>query len=619
MRSRYQHKMTRRALHVVLFIIFFQFVLSCHKSVDNSEPNIQTPPPPTVVTTGDPRVDSLLSEMSLAEKIGQMTQVDHSYLKNLSDIQTYYLGSLLSGGDSPKDPTSPTQWADMYDNLQHYAMQTPNKIPLIYGIDAVHGNNNVYGATIFPHNIGLGATRDTTLVRKVEHATAVEVAGTGINWTFAPCVAVPQDIRWGRTYEGFGETPDLVSKMTYAAVEGFQGRVLGGDRTSILACAKHFVGDGGTTDGINGGNTQVSEPVLRAVHLKPYASAIDAGVGSIMVSFSSWNGVKMSGNKYLLTDVLKKEMGFKGFLVSDWAAINQLGPDYKEDIRKSINAGLDMIMVPDRYQEFIKDLTDLVYTNQVPMSRIDDAVGRILKVKFQLGLFTHPYADRTLTSQIGSQAHRDLARQAVRESMVLLKNENQILPISKNIKHLFVAGRNANDLGFQCGGWTITWQGGSGNTTIGTTILDGIKKEVSPSTEVTFSQDGSGAQGSDLAIVVIGEEPYAESAGDRKDLSLSSANLQTIENVQQSGVPYVVVVVAGRPLVMTSVIEQAPAVMMAWLPGSEGEGVADVLFGDYAPTGKLPQAWPKDMAQVPVRVDDPSVQPLFPYGFGLTY
>ncbi len=344
-----KHLKTRIAAYTILFFII---AVSCN--------NMKQKPAAMNGPTIDQKVDTLLSKMSLAEKIGQMTQVDHSFLKDPKDIEKYYIGSLLSGGDSPKDPVKAAQWADMYDSLQHYAMQTPLKIPLIYGIDAVHGNNNIYGATIFPHNIALGATRDTALVRKVEHATAVEVAGTGINWAFAPCVAVPQNIRWGRTYEGFGEMPDLVSEMAYAAVEGLQGNVLGGNRTSILACAKHFVGDGGTTDGINEGNTQVSEKVLREIHLKPYDAAIKAGVGSIMVSYSSWNGVKMHENKYLLTDVLKGEMGFKGFLVSDWAAINQLGPDYKEDIKKSINAGLDMIMVPDKYEEFITDLTELV-------------------------------------------------------------------------------------------------------------------------------------------------------------------------------------------------------------------------------------------------------------------
>lgn len=611
-------KVSRAIMHLrgVLFVsslVILQFFVSCKKV------GMQQQKKDTSAMAIDQKVDTLLSKMTLAEKIGQMTQVDHSFLKDPKDITKYYIGSLLSGGDSKLDPVKPQGWVNMYDSLQHYAMQTPLKIPLIYGIDAVHGNNNIYGATIFPHNIGLGATRDTALVRKVEHATAVEVAGTGINWAFAPCITVPQDIRWGRTYEGFGEMPDLVSEMAYASVEGLQGKVLGGNRTSVLACAKHYVADGGTTDGINEGNAQMSEKELRDIHLKPYYDAIKAGVGSIMVSYSSWNGKKMSENKYLLTTVLKGEMGFKGFLVSDWAAINQLGPDYKEDIKKSINAGLDMIMVPDKYQEFISDLTDLVNTQQVPMSRINDAVKRILRIKFKMGLFDHPYADHSLTSQIGSPAHRELARQAVRESMVLLKNENHVLPIAKNIKNLFVAGESADNLGYQCGGWTITWQGGSGNTTIGTTILQGIKKAVSPSTKVTYSKDGIGSKGSDFAVIVVGEKPYAETAGDRKNLVLSNEDLKTIENVRESGVPYVVVLIAGRPLVMTSVIQKAPAVMMAWLPGSEGEGVADVLFGDYAPTGKLSQAWPGSMSQVPVKVNDPNIHPLFPYGFGLSY
>jgi len=568
----------------------------------------------------DKQVDQLLSKMSLAEKIGQMTQVDHSFLKDPKDITKYYIGSLLSGGDSKLDPSMPKEWASMYDSLQAYALKTPLKIPLLYGIDAVHGNNNIYGATIFPHNIGLGATRDTALVRKIGHATAVEVAGTGIDWAFAPCIAVPQDERWGRTYEGFGEMPGLVSEMGYAQIKGLQGNMLSGNNTSVLACAKHFVADGGTKGGVNEGDAQMSEKELREIHLAPYKDAIKAGVGSIMVSYSSWNGTKMHENKYLLTQVLKGEMGFKGFLVSDWAAINQLGPDYKEDIKKSINAGLDMIMVPDKYVEFINDLTQLVKDKEIPMTRIDDAVRRILRIKFQMKLFQHPYTDKELTSQIGSKAHRELAREAVRESMVLLKNKNNALPISKNIKNLFVAGSDADNLGFQCGGWTITWQGGSGDVTKGTTILQGIKNTVSPSTKVAYAEDGKGANGSDFAVVIVGEKPYAEGQGDRKDLHLSQKDLNTIENVRKSGVPYVVVLISGRPMIVTNVIDQAPAFIAAWLPGSEGEGVADVLFGDYAPTGKLPASWPKSMSQIPInKSDSANYNPLFPYGYGLTY
>ncbi len=565
------------------------------------------------------KVDQLLSKMSLAEKIGQMTNVDHSFLKDPEDITKYYIGSLQSSGDSKLDPTHPKDWAHMLDSLQAYALNTPLKIPLIYGIDAVHGNSNIYGATIFPHNVGLGATRDTALIRKIGHATAVEVAGTGINWAFAPCITVPQNIRWGRTYEGFGE-PGLVSEMGYAEIEGLQGKTRGEDNTPIVACAKHFVGDGGTTDGFTEGNTQVSEKVLRDIHLKPYYDALKAGVGSIMVSYSSWNGTKMHENKYLLTTVLKGQMGFKGFLVSDYAAVDQLGPDYKEDIKKAINAGLDMVIVPDKYVTFINDLTQLVNDKEVPMSRIDDAVRRILRVKFQAKLFQHPYTDKALTAQVGSKAHRELARQAVRESMVLLKNKNNALPISKDIKHLYVTGSDADNIGYQCGGWTITWQGGSGNTTIGTTILQGIKDAVSPSTNVTYSADGKKAKGSDFAIVVVGEKPYAEGHGDSKDLHLSQEDLNTIANVRKSGVPYVVVLISGRPMIVTNVIEQAPAFIAAWLPGSEGEGVADVLFGDYAPTGKLPYTWPKSMDQIPInRNDTTNYDPLFPYGYGLTY
>ena len=566
------------------------------------------------------KVDQLLTKMSLAEKIGQMTNVDHSFLKDPKDITKYYIGSLQSSGDSKLDPTQPKDWAHMLDSLQAYALNTPLKIPLIYGIDAVHGNSNIYGATIFPHNVGLGATRDTALIRKIGHATAVEVAGTGINWAFAPCITVPQDIRWGRTYEGFGEMPGLVSEMGYAEIEGLQGKVLGQDNTSIVACAKHFVGDGGTTGGLNEGNTQVSEKVLRDIHLKPYYDALKAGVGSIMVSYSSWNGTKMHENKYLLTTVLKGQMGFKGFLVSDYAAVDQLGPDYKEDIKKAINAGLDMVIVPDKYVTFINDLTQLVNDKEVPMSRIDDAVRRILRVKFQAKLFQHPYTDKALTAQVGSKAHRELARQAVRESMVLLKNKNNVLPISKDIKHLYVTGSDADNIGYQCGGWTITWQGGSGNTTIGTTILQGIKDAVSSSTKVTYSAAGKKAKGSDFAIVVVGEKPYAEGHGDSKDLHLSQEDLNTIANVRKSGVPYVVVLISGRPMIVTNVIEQAPAFIAAWLPGSEGEGVADVLFGDYAPTGKLPHTWPKSMDQIPInRNDSTNYNPLFTYGYGLTY
>ncbi|MBN2365275.1 MAG: glycoside hydrolase family 3 protein, partial [Calditrichaeota bacterium] len=355
------------------------------------------------------RTNDLLARMTLDEKIGQMTQADRGALVQESDIQTYLLGSILSGGGSSPTPNVPFIWADMVDSYQSYALKTRLGIPLIYGIDAVHGHNNVYTAVIFPHNIGMGCTRNPELVEKAARATAQEVAGTGIHWTFAPCIAVPRDERWGRTYEGFGETAELTVQMAGASVRGFQGRNLA-DPSSILACTKHFVGDGGTAGGDDQGDTRLDEQSLRDIHMAGYIEAIRNGVGSIMVSYNSWNGQKLHGHKYLLTTVLKGELGFNGFLVSDWAAIDQLPGDYASDIETSINAGLDMVMVPTRYKEFITTLRSLVENQKIPVSRIDDAVRRILRIKFRLGLFEKPLADRSLTTTIGSIQHRNLAR-----------------------------------------------------------------------------------------------------------------------------------------------------------------------------------------------------------------
>lgn len=400
--------------------------------------------------TIDQRAEDLLSRMTLDEKIGQMTQADRQYLETEADITTYALGSLLSGGGSAPQDNSPVGWANMYDSYQSRALATRLYIPLIYGIDAVHGHNNVKGAVIFPHNIGMGCTWNPDLVREAERITAKEVAGTGIDWTFAPCIAVPQDERWGRTYEGFGETAELAALMSAAAVAGFQGDTLG-SRESILACAKHFVGDGGTTGGKDQGNTQIDEATLRAIHLPGYVAAIESGVGSIMASLSSWNGQKIHGNHYLLTTVLKEELGLKGFVVSDWSAIDQLPGGYSSDVENAINAGIDMVMVPDKYKTFISTLKSLVQQGKVTEERINDAVRHILNIKFQMGLFERPYTDRTLTSQIGSASHRAVARECVRQSLVLLKKKDNIIPLPKSNVKIAVAGKNANDLGNQCG------------------------------------------------------------------------------------------------------------------------------------------------------------------------
>lgn len=569
-------------------------------------------------STIEKRVEALLAQMTLDEKIGQMTQVDRGFLEKEEDIQIYYLGSLLSGGGSAPADNSPNGWANMYDRYQLYALQTRLKIPLIYGIDAVHGHNNVRGAVIFPHNIGLGCTRNPALVEQAARITATEVAGTGIDWTFSPVVAVPQNERWGRTYEGFGESPELVQMMAEAAVKGYQGNVLA-DRASILACAKHFVGDGGTTNGRDQGDTQVDETTLRQIHLPGYLAAIEAGVGSIMVSFSSWNGQKMHGNTYLLTEVLKNELWFKGFLISDWGGIDQLPGDYASDVETSINAGLDMIMVPQRYKEFISTLKNLVNQGRVPRSRIEDAVRRILRVKMAMGLFEQPFSDRALTAAVGSAAHREVARECVRQSLVLLKNNNHTLPLAKNLTRIHVAGKNADDLGNQCGGWTISWQGRSGNITTGTTILQAIKNTVSSNTAVTFSRDGTGAEGADAGIVVIGETPYAEGLGDRADLRLATDDVVTIIRVRNAGIPVVVLLLSGRPMIISPWIDYYDAFIAAWLPGTEGQGVADVIFGDYNPTGRLSHSWPREMSQIPINAGDPVYDPLFAYGYGLSY
>jgi len=566
--------------------------------------------------TVDERVEDLLSRMTLDEKIGQMTQADRQYLSNESDITTYALGSLLSGGGSAPANNSPSGWADMYDNFQSKALATRLGIPLIYGIDAVHGHNNVKGAVIFPHNIGMGCTGNPDLVQQAARITAKEVAGTGIDWTFAPCIAVPQDERWGRTYEGFAETAEITNLMSAASVRGFQGDSLS-DQESILACAKHYVGDGGTTGGKDQGNTEVDEATLRAVHLPGYIAAIESGVGSIMASFNSWNGQKLHGSHYLLTTVLKEELRFEGFVVSDWAGIDQLPGDYTSDMEASINAGIDMVMVPDKYVTFISTLKLLAQQGKVTQERIDDAVRRILRIKFKLGLFERPYTDRSLTVQIGSDSHRAVARECVRQSLVLLKKKDNILPMPKENFKIHVAGKNADDLGNQCGGWTISWQGSSGEITTGTTILQAIE-QAAPNATISYSVDGTGASGSDIGVVVIGETPYAEGQGDRSDLSLARNDIAAVRNVKNAGIPVIVVLISGRPMILEPIWHFCDALIAAWLPGTEGQGVADVLFGDYVPNGKLSHSWPRNMLQIPINFGDTDYDPLFEYGFGIT-
>ena len=416
----------------------------------------------------------LLEQMSLEEKVGQMSQPDQMYLQSIDDIEKYHFGSLLSGGDSdPKSGNDLKSWTELCDTYQARALKVKPRIPLLYGIDAVHGNNNVIGATLPPQNIGLGCTRDAKLVEKLSVITAEEVRAIGANWAFAPCVTVPQDIRWGRTYEGYSENPDVVKVLGEAAVHGLQNGGLN-NPLAVLACAKHYVGDGSTSFGtgkpngpgskfpLDQGDSKIDEATLRKVALPGYITSLRAGVGSIMPSYSSWNGVKCSASKKLLTNLLKTELGFEGFLISDYAALQELPGSYKEQIATSINAGMDMVMIPQHYQEFISLLLANVKAGTVPQSRIDDAVTRILRVKFAMGMMDPgrpQLTDRNLHKSFGSPEHRAVAREAVRKSLVLVQNNNKVLPLKKSVGHIHVAGKSADDLGNQCGGWTVQWQG----------------------------------------------------------------------------------------------------------------------------------------------------------------
>jgi beta-glucosidase len=574
----------------------------------------------------DAHARQILAQMTVAEKIGQMTQPDKNFLQNPDDIINYSLGSVLSGGDSdPKTGNDLISWTDMYDGYQERALHTRLHIPLLYGVDAVHGHNNVIGATVFPHNIGLGCTRNAQLIEKAAQITSEEVRATGINWAFAPCVAVPQDIRWGRTYEGFSQDPNIVKTLGAAAVKGLQRASLD-DPLAVLACAKHYIADGGTKwgtgrFGLDQGDAEIDEATLRTIFLPGYLTTVDAGVGSIMPSYSSWNGVHCSGSKKLLTDLLKNALGFAGFVISDYGAINQLPGTYKDQIQTSINAGMDMVMVPDKYVEFIQLLKELVAEGKVPVSRIDDAVLRILRVKIAMGLMDRsrsPLADRSLHARFGSPEHRAVARDCVRQSLVLLKNEGNILPMSKDAGPIHVSGKSADNIGNQCGGWTIYWQGKSGEPTLGTTILSGIGAAAGSGAKVSYSEDGSGAAGAMIGIAVIGEKPYAEMFGDRAELRLDPEDVGVVSRLKSQGLRVIVVLVSGRPLVIDDILPLADAVVAAWLPGSEGDGVADVLFGQYKPTGKLSFAWPKG-SSTSFRIGDTGYQALYQLGYGLTY
>lgn len=615
--------------HSVLVLVLLPILIAACGRVPVGSPT----PTATVVTYRDPsapiaeRVNDLLQRMTLAEKIGQMTLIEKNSLTP-DLVRDLAIGGVLSGGGGyPQAENSPAAWAAMVNEFQQAALSTRLGIPLIYGADGVHGHNNLYGAVIFPHNIGLGAANNPQLMEEIGRATALEMAATGVFWNYAPAVMVPQDVRWGRTYEGYAERPDHVAALASGFLRGLQASDIA-TPNRVIGTPKHFLGDGGTAWGssttenyqLDQGETFGDEAFLRAVHLPPYQALIAAGAQTIMASYSSWNGQKMHASSYWLTDVLKRELGFAGFVVSDWAAIDQISPDYDQAVITAINAGIDMNMVPYDAHRFIASLTRAVERGAVSEERIDDAVRRILTVKFAMVLFEQPFAHTALSDQIGSAQHRQLARTAVAQSLVLLKNDANLLPLPKEIGHLYIGGQAAHDLGIQAGGWTIEWQGRTGPIIPGTTILEGIQAAVSPQTVVEYNQHGrfTGDPGAAdaVCIAVVGELPYAEGRGDSASLSLPPAENRVLRRMEEACARLVVVLVAGRPLLVTDDLPKWDALVMAWLPGSEGAGVADVLFGDQPFRGRLPVTWPRSLDQLPVGSGDGP--PLFPYGFGLT-
>ncbi|MBV1887784.1 MAG: glycoside hydrolase family 3 C-terminal domain-containing protein, partial [Urechidicola sp.] len=577
----------KRSSHIIKRILiitlsFFVFI-GCKKS-SNEVIN------PNVIV--EQKVDSLLALMTLDEKIGQMSQVRHFGDIVDEDIATKLIGSVIhTQGPNPGEDAA--GWQARFIALQKKALSTRLGIPLLFGVDAVHGQNTFEGATIFPHNIGMGATRNAKLVEEAAIITATEAQATGFNWVFSPCIAIPYNEKWGRVYEAFSESTELTQELTKASIKGHQGNLL--ESHTVMATAKHYVGDGSTDFGVEGGETSIGDKELNERLLPPYRTAVKSGVGSIMASFNTMSGKAMHAHKALIIDILKTKMGFDGIVVSDWKGYSKFGRN------AIVNAGVDMVMAVDGDLDVFQESLKLgVINDSISIDRVNDAVKRILRQKFRLGLFEKPFPDSTLISQIGSKEHREKARQGVRESLVLLKHENNVLPIDKKTKKIVVVGEHANNSGLQSGGWTMAWQGVKENYKGATTILQGVQNLAEGS--VVFDELGIGNHtNADIAIIVIGEEPYAEFFGDvghpesNCQLTLTKAHQKYIDAYSKKGVKTIVILISGRPLVVTKQIEQSDAFIAAWLPGSEGDGIAEVLFGDYNFKGKLPHSWPKSV------------------------
>lgn len=566
------------------------------------------------------RIDSLLSLMTLEEKIGQMTQVRHFDDISVEGIASNYIGSVIHT-QGPLPGTNAKEWQAKFINLQNKALSTRLGIPLLFGVDAVHGQNTYEGATIFPHNIGMGATQNAELVEKAAAITALESQATGFNWVFSPCVAIPFNEKWGRVYEAFSEDTELTTLLTRASIRGHQGKF--SDSQTVMATAKHFIGDGATDYGLEGGETSLSKEEVTKYLLPPYQAAIEEGVGAIMASFNTMSGTAMHANKALIQELLKNKMGFEGIMVSDWKAYSRFGEN------QIINAGIDVVMAVDGDLELFQNgLKAGVERGEVSIERIDDAVRRILRQKFRLGLFENPFPNSDLIAKIGNPEHRNISRQAVRESLVLLKNDNRLLPLAKNLDKIVVVGEHANSSGLQSGGWTINWQGTEENYAGATNILEGIKKVAKG--EVIYDENASGNHtDADVAIIVVGETPYAEFFGDiggevdAYQLTLTAVHKNYIDTYVNMGIKVVVLFISGRPLVVTNELEKSDAFVVAWLPGSEGDGIAEVLFGEYNFTGKLPHSWPKSVEDYHGKYGpnfwDDAIEPLFSYNYGLSY
>ncbi|MDP5273977.1 beta-glucosidase family protein [Chengkuizengella axinellae] len=600
----------------------------------------------------DVRVEDLLSRMTLEEKAGQMTQVNVTKLQGSSEwdagplndewlvktFKDYHVGSVLSGGGTTPVSNEPKLWAEMTNEIQKSAIENSRLgIPIIYGVDAVHGHNNVIGATIFPHNLGLAASRNTDLIEELGASTAKSVRATGIHWNFAPVADVGRDLRWGRFYETFGEDPYLVTKMATASIIGQQGEDISSNE-NVAATAKHFLGYSQPLNGQDRSSGEIPLRTLREVFYPPFEDAIENGAKTVMVNSGSINGVPVHASQYLLTDVLRGEMGFEGVIVTDWEDIIRLHSqyhitdNYKDSIARSINAGVDMSMVPVGIEDYTKNLIDAVNEELIPMERFDDAVSRILTLKFELGLFENPYIDAEQTEALTLNQDRELARQAAVESLTLLENDG-ILPLTTDIKTILVTGPSADNIANQMGGWTIGWQGlvGTG-VPPAVTFLEGIQNAVSSNTNVLFETDTAkaveAANNADVTIVVFGEGPYAEFDGDTTTAAVPPDQTELIKSLAETETPVVGVLVAGRPLIVTDLIRDMDAFIMAYLPGTEGgNALADVLFGKENPSGKLAFSWPSDIGQLPMfynyypksTANDKAYLPLYEFGYGFGY